>query len=53
LCRKNPFHESEDKKGISTFYEKTHQMPAETQNATQQVWTKHMPYQRGHKTYIN
>ena len=39
MSRKNPFHESEDKKGISTFYEKTHQMPAETPNATQQLWT--------------
>jgi hypothetical protein len=53
LVLTNPFHESEDKKGNSTCYDQTHQMPAGTQNVTQQVWTIHMQYQRGHKTYNN
>ena len=53
MCRPNPSHASEDIKYISTFVDQTHPMPARTQNASQHVLTKPLPWERGHKMYLN
>ena len=48
-----PSHASEDKKCISKCVGKNQPMPARTENASQHVLTKCLPYQRRHKMHLS
>ena len=53
ICLPNPSYDTEDKKCIWTCVEKTHPMPARTQNVSQLVLNKAVPCQRGDRVYLN
>ena len=53
VCWLNRFHSSEEIKWISKCVDQTHPITARTQNVSQFVMTKTLPWQWGHKMHLN
>ena len=53
LCWPNPSHACEYQKCIPTSDVQTHLMPVRTEKLSQNVLSKQIPCQRGHKIYLN
>ena len=53
VCWPNSSHASEDTKCISTCVHQSPEMPVRTQHVFQDVLTKPIPCQSGHKIYLN